>query len=226
VSNLSLTTQSKLLRVLQEREIVPIGGTEPISIDIRLIAATNRNLKEMVKAGLFREDLFFRLNIIPINLPLLREREGDLPLLISHFLRKCADDVGKDIRGISPAAIAKLKQYPFSGNVRELENIIERAVVLTTGDLIDSDDLEIQFPEVDGDSGEKNYVPETAQDLKRTKKRIRETAVESVEKAFLINALERNNWNITKAAQEVGMQRTNFQAMLKKQGISAKSKEK
>ncbi|TNF49594.1 sigma-54-dependent Fis family transcriptional regulator [bacterium] len=222
VSNISLTTQAKLLRVLQEREITPIGGTTPIHVDIRLIAASNTNLKELVAEGSFRKDLFFRLNIIPIHLPPLREREGDLPLLAGHFLKVFAEEIGKDLRGISPGAMSILTDYPFSGNVRELENIIERAVVLASGDYIQPNDLEIQTvgdrkPDVDMD-----FIPESAEELKETKKQIRERAVKPIERAFLINALERNNWNITQAAKEVGMQRPNFQAMLKKQGISVK----
>ena len=145
VSNISLTTQAKLLRVLQEREITPIGGTTPIPVDIRLIAASNTNLKELVTEGSFRKDLFFRLNIIPIHLPPLKEREGDLPLLAGHFLKIFAEEIGKELRGISPGAMSILTDYPFSGNVRELENIIERAVVLAGGDYIQPSDLEIQI---------------------------------------------------------------------------------
>ncbi len=222
VSNISLTTQAKLLRVLQEREITPIGGTTPIPVDIRLIAASNTNLKELVIEGSFRKDLFFRLNIIPIHLPPLREREGDLPLMAGHFLKVFAEELGKEFRGISPGAMSILADYPFSGNVRELENIIERAVVLAGGDYIQPNDLEILTERDGGLDVDLDFIPESAEELKVTKKQLRERAVKPVERAFLINALERNNWNITRAAKEVGMQRPNFQAMLKKQGISVK----
>ncbi len=222
VSNISLTTQAKLLRVLQEREITPIGGTTPIPVDIRLIAASNTNLKELVIEGSFRKDLFFRLNIIPIHLPPLREREGDLPLMAGHFLKVFAEELGKEFRGISPGAMSILADYPFSGNVRELENIIERAVVLAGGDYIQPNDLEILTERDGGLDVDLDCIPESAEELKVTKKQLRERAVKPVERAFLINALERNNWNITRAAKEVGMQRPNFQAMLKKQGISVK----
>ncbi len=208
VANISLTTQAKLLRVLQEREITPIGGTTPLSIDIRLITATNKDLKELVRQNTFREDLFFRLNIIPVHLPPLREREGDLPLLVGHFLKKIAEDMGKDIRGISPAAMSILEGHSFSGNVRELENIIERAVVLTGTNLIQPHDLEIQdFMPADQDAsmGVFDSIPESAEELKERKKHIREMAVKPLERAFLLKALERNGWNVTKAAREVGM---------------------
>lgn len=223
IGNISLTTQAKLLRVLQERVITPLGGTELVAIDIRLVAATNANLRAMVKQGTFREDLFFRLNIIPIELPALREHRADLMLLASHFLRRFAEENGKEIRGFSPDVCKRLEQYDFPGNVRELENIIERAVVLTQSDLIQCQDLEI--PE-DNDNRAvvatdvSGTVPLDANELKERKQLLREQAVLPLERAFLLNAMDRNNWNITKAAEEVGMLRTNFQAMLKKQGIS------
>jgi len=225
ISNISLTTQAKLLRVLQEREVTPIGSTQPIPIDIRLVAATNKNLRTLVAEGAFREDLLFRLNIIPIELPPLRERKGDLLLLIGHFLRKFSDEVGKDIRGLEPDAMSLLEGYDFPGNVRELENIIERAVVLTVDDFIAMEDLELQ--PTSGKAARdifEDSVPLSLEDLKERKRIIREKAVEPIEKAFVVNALKRNNWNITQAAEETGMLRPNFQALLKKLGISAKNR--
>jgi DNA-binding NtrC family response regulator len=224
VANISLTTQAKLLRVLQEREITPIGGTQSMKIDIRLVTATNRSLRTLVQEGKFREDLFFRLNIIPIDLPPLRERKGDLPILITHFLHKFSASVGKEIRGLSAEAKALLESYSFPGNVREVENIIERAVVLTEGDMIQIDDLELGHacalkPE---SLPPENLAPSTLDELKEAKRQIREKALEDVEKAFVISALERNHGNITRAAEETGMLRPNFQALLKKLGISAR----
>jgi transcriptional regulator with GAF, ATPase, and Fis domain len=219
VANISLSTQAKLLRVLQEREVTPIGGTQPIPINIRLVAATNRSLKTMVAEGTFREDLFFRLNIIPIDIPPLRERKGDLPLLVSHFLKKYSQEMGTDIKGLAPDAIKLLEGYPFPGNVRELENIIERAFVLAEGEIISKEDLEISAVG-DEEVVFAGYVPTSADELKELKRHVRERAVEPIEKAFVINALERNNWNVTKAAEETGMQRPNFQGLLKKLGIS------
>jgi len=224
VSNISLTTQAKLLRVLQEREVTPIGGTKPIPIDIRLIAATNRNLKDMVAEGKFREDLFFRLNIIPIDLPPLRERKGDLIPLVKFFLKKFGDEIGRDVRGLAPGAMAMLKKYSFPGNVRELENLIERAVVLSPGDMIEAEDLELPLAGEDEFDGGEEYVPRTTEELKEAKREIRERAVAPIERAFVLDALKRNDWNITKAAEEVGMLRPNFQALLKKQGISVRDR--
>lgn len=224
VSNISLTTQAKLLRVLQEREVTPIGGTKPVPIDIRLIAATNRNLKDMAAEGKFREDLFFRLNIIPIDLPPLRERKGDLVPLVKFFLKKFGDEIGKEVRGLSPGAMAMLKKYVFPGNVRELENLIERAVVLSLGDLIEAEDLELPVEDLEDLDGGEDYVPRTTEELKEAKREIRERAVAPIERAFVLDALKRNDWNITKAAEEVGMLRPNFQALLKKQGISVRDR--
>ncbi len=222
ISNISLATQGKLLRVLQEFKITPIGGTKPIPINIRLITATNRDLNDLVSEGLFRQDLFFRLNIIPVNLPPLLERTGDLPLFVDHFLKKFANEIDKEIHGISPAAMTILESHPFTGNVRELENIIERAVVLTRHKLIQPEDLEIQPPADAPPEILPESIPQSAESLKEAKRQVREKAVGPVERAFLIQALERNNWVVTRAARGVGMLRPNFQAMLKKHGISVR----
>ena len=224
VANITLTTQAKLLRVLQEREITPIGGTQAIKIDIRLVAATNKSLRTLVEEGSFREDLFFRLNIIPVDLPPLRERKGDLPLLITHFLQKFSASVGKEIRGLSADAKSLLDNYAFPGNVREVENIIERAVVLTEGELIQVDDLELGHACIlkSPPPPEEHPAPATLEELKEAKRLIREKALEDVEKAFVISALERSHGNITRAAEETGMLRPNFQALLKKLGISGR----
>ncbi len=222
VSNISLTVQAKLLRVLQEREITPIGGTQPTAIDIRLVTATNRDLKAMVAAGQFREDLYFRLNIIPIALPRLRERKGDVPLLANFFLRKCSEEMGKRIDSFTPEAMAVLESYPFHGNVRELENIVERAAVLCPGEEIRREDLEIH----DGIGAlERPAAPRTADELKHRKQRIREEAVVPIERAFVLEALRRNEWNVTRAAEATGMLRPNFQAMLKKLNISIRERD-
>jgi len=222
IANLSMSTQAKLLRVLQQREVTPIGGTKATPIDIRLIAATNRGLDKLVEEGLFRDDLYFRLNIIPITLPPLRERTGDVPLLIGYFLKKFSDDIGKEIKGLSADAHLALHDYPFPGNVRELENIIERAVVLTQGNMIQRENLELPKANDLATDNNEMVAPINTEELKEAKRRLREQAVEPAEKAFVYAALERNNWNVTKAAEETGMLRPNFQALLKKLGISVK----
>jgi two-component system NtrC family response regulator/two-component system response regulator HydG len=141
IGEISGATQVKLLRVLQEREFERVGGNQPIRVDVRVIAATNRDLKAMVAAGTFREDLYYRLNVINLTLPALRARPSDVPALAVHFLKRYAEENGKPILSISDAALAQLASYPWPGNVRELENVIERAVVLTEGASIEPEHL-------------------------------------------------------------------------------------
>jgi DNA-binding NtrC family response regulator len=222
IANLSLTTQAKLLRVLQERVVTPIGGTQPTPISIRLIAASNRDLRTLISKGEFREDLFFRLNIIPVDLPPLRERKGDIRLLIAYFLKKYTEATGKEVRAVAPEVIEWLESYAFPGNVRELENIIERAVVLARQEVISKQDLEMDNEGTPAAVCRYSHIPRTAEELKTTKQLLRERAVEPIERAFVLDALRRNSWNVTRAAEEVGMQRPNFQALLKKQGLSAR----
>ncbi|GAB6063983.1 sigma-54-dependent transcriptional regulator [Deferrisoma palaeochoriense] len=218
VSNISLTVQAKLLRALQERKIIPIGATALVPFDVRLVAATNQDLNQLVQQGKFREDLYFRLNVIPIRLPPLREREGDVELLAQIFAERYAAELGKEIQGFYPDALAALKAYSFPGNVRELENLVERAVVLCPGDRIRREDLELNEPKSapSGDIG----PPQSVEELKEAKRRARERAVEEVERAFVLEALKRNNWNVSQAARETGILRPNFHAMMRKLGIS------
>jgi len=222
VSNISLSTQAKLLRALQERKITPIGGTQLVPIDIHLVAATNKNLRTMSNEGTFREDLFFRLNIIPIELPPLRDRKQDIPVLIRFFLKKYTVEIGKDIRGVAPDVMSFLENYAYPGNVRELENMIERAVVLAEGDIIRNEDLELWDSAETSPNRLIERIPMNAEELKEMKRHIRDHAMESLESLFVRNALDRNNWNVTRAAEETGILRPNFQSMMKKLGISAR----
>jgi len=218
VGNISLAIQAKLLRVLQEREFTPVGGTKAKKVDIRLIAATNKDLEKMIREETFREDLYYRLNIVPIYLPTLKERQEDIPLLAVHFLKKYAEEMGKTIKGFTPEAMEKLMKYPWPGNVRELENVIERTVVMIDEEMVRVDQLILP------DQKEKEvlierHIPMTSEELKDIKKQLREKAVEEVERAFLLSALERHDWNVTRAAEEVGMLRPNFQALMRKYNL-------
>lgn len=212
IGDLGIAMQAKLLRLLQEREFRPVGGRSSVKVDVRIIAATNRDLSAMVKEGTFREDLFYRLNVFPIHLPPLRERKEDIPALADHFLRKYAGESGKDVSSISADAMKRLILHDWPGNVRELENVIHRAVILCKGRSIRPEHILIT-----GAQGTR--IPETSDELKEMKKELRVRSVEDLERAFLIYALDRNGWNVTKAARQVGMQRTNFQALLKKHRI-------
>jgi transcriptional regulator with GAF, ATPase, and Fis domain len=140
VGELSLPAQAKLLRVLQEQEFERVGGSRPIKVDARVIAATNRDLAEMVKHGEFRADLYYRLNVFPIRIPPLRERHEDIPVLARHFLQQLARKLGKPLVDLTPRSLTRLQVYPWPGNVRELQNVIERATILASGPLVDIDD--------------------------------------------------------------------------------------
>lgn len=217
VGNISLSIQAKLLRVLQEREFTPVGGTKAKKVDIRLIAATNKDLEKMIKEETFREDLYYRLNIVPIYLPPLRERQEDIPLLAIHFLKKYTDVMGKKIKGFTPEAMEKLMKYSWPGNVRELENVIERTVVMIEDEMVNVGHLIL--PGMQEKEISEKQIPMTSEELKEIKKHVREKAVEEIEKAFVLKALERHQWNVTKAAEEVGMLRPNFQALMRKYNL-------
>ncbi len=220
IGNISLSIQAKLLRVLQEREFTPVGGTKAKKVDIRLIAATNKDLEKMIKEEVFREDLYYRLNIVPITLPTLKERQEDIPLLAVHFLKKYTEEMGKTIKGFTPEAMEKMMRYPWPGNIRELENVIERTVVM-----IDDEMVRVGHLILPGQREKEildNQIPLTSGELKGIKKQIREKAVEEIEKAFVLSALERHQWNVTRAAEEVGMLRPNFQALMRKYNLRAR----
>lgn len=220
VGNISLSIQAKLLRVLQEREFTPVGGTKAKKVDIRLIAATNKDLEKMIKEEVFREDLYYRLNIVPLYLPALKERQEDIPLLAVHFLKKYAEEMGKAIKGFTPEAMERLMRYPWPGNVRELENVIERTVVMIDDEMISVEHLIL--PGQQEKEILENQIPMTSGELKEIKKQVREKAVEEIERAFILSALERHQWNVTRAAEEVGMLRPNFQALMRKYNLRAR----
>ncbi len=219
IGNISLATQSKLLRVLQEREFTPVGGTKIKKVDVRIIAATNKDLPALIKEGAFREDLFYRLNIVPLPIPPLRERPEDIPLLAQHFLEKYSRELGEKTKTLSPAAADSLIRYSWPGNVRELENTMERVMVMTDEEVI----LPRHFPLPLQESREgiRFEVPRTSEELKEMKKHLRDKAVEEIERLFVLGALSRNDWNVTRSANEVGMLRPNFQSLMRKHNIKS-----
>ena len=222
ISNISLATQAKLLRVTQEREFRAVGDTRTQSTNIRLITATNKDLKDMVAAGTFREDLFYRINIFPIQVPPLRERREDIPALAFHFLKVFSKELGKEVSEFSADALTALSNYHWPGNVRELQNTVHRALILANDKVIRqahlTNILELQArSDLD--------VPRTGDELKRIKKAAREKSVEDIEKLFLLEALKRNDWNVTRSAEETGMLRANFQALMRKYDIRIRGTE-
>ncbi len=220
VSNTGLELQGKLLRVLEEREFKPVGSSETKRMDVRFIAATNRDLKMLVTEGTFREDLFYRLNVFPLTVPPLRTRRGDIPLLAYYFLDQLCQETNKQIKGFTPKAMQLLMQYHWPGNVRELKNVIGRLVILADGDMVNETQIKGSMKEYAFRI--KRPTPRTSKELKDAKKKIREAAAEELERVFVMHALSRNDWNATKAAQDTGMQRPNFQALMRKYGIRLK----
>ncbi|MBE0427541.1 MAG: sigma-54-dependent Fis family transcriptional regulator [Nitrospirae bacterium] len=199
IGDMPLSMQIKLLRFLQERQLYHIGGQNPIEVDVRVIVATNKNLSDMVKEARFREDLFYRIHVIPIHIPPLRERKEDIPLLAEHFLKTFNQQMKKEVNGLVPLAMQKLMLYDWPGNVRELENIIEYAVAMTKHNLITEDLILIA------------KSSELLKPLKESK--------DNFEKIYLINVLELTKGNVSKAAKLAGKYRADFYNLLKKYGI-------
>jgi two-component system, NtrC family, response regulator len=214
IGELSHDMQVKLLRVLQERCFERVGGTESVEVDIRIVAATNRDLTKAVADGRFREDLFYRLNVVSIQLPPLRERREDIPFLAAHFLDRYARENKRELKGFTPSAMDYLSAYEWPGNVRQLENVIERCVVMCTGDTVSAEDLP---PEIkDEESQFKSAV-----DLLPTKLDLSET-LEKIEAAVIRRALVRGDFVQVKAAELLNVSKSLLQYKLKKYNISAK----
>lgn len=204
VGELAPATQAKLLRVLQERQFERVGGTRTIEVDVRIIAATNRNLEEAIKAGTFRQDLYYRLNVISLTLPALRERREDIPLLACHFVARYSKKCKRLVSGISPETRECLLGYDWPGNVRELENAIERAVVLGNSDVITPDDLpETLLAVAPASKGTANF----------------HEAVLEMKKQFILRTLEQTNGNYTEAAKALGIHPTNLHRLIRTLGL-------
>ena len=204
VTEMSPAMQVKLLRAIQEKEALPIGGTKPVKVDVRFIAASNRNMKDWVAEGRFRQDLYYRLNVVNLHIPPLSARREDIPLLAQHFLSRAAPVMGKSVNAISADALALLKAYDFPGNVRELENIIERGVAICQGDTLEA-----------------AHLPDDLRDLSIRAFRRRDGRViplEEYERDYILWVLEEARGNQTLAAQMLGIDRVSLWRKLKKYG--------
>lgn len=202
IGSMSLSLQGKILRVLQEKEIERVGGSKPLKVDVRIISATNVELDKAVKKGLFREDLFYRLNVIPIHLPPLKDRAEDIPLLVAHFIKKYNEKTKKNIKGLASGVMDCLAAHDWPGNIRELENVIERAVTLTDGDYIQEEALP---PSVTGSTGRPHYygaphIPDKGTDLDKE--------LEGFEAAMIKTALKKAGGVKSKAAELLNVKRT------------------
>jgi len=212
VGSMRLDLQAKILRALQEREVERVGGTRTIKIDVRVIAATNRDLKRAVEEGTFREDLYYRLNVVPITLPPLRQRRDDIPLLVEHFIAKYNREFNRKVKGFSAGATAALYQYDWPGNVRELENVIERAVALAQSETISLRELPLDISILG---------PDTIEDTHKAGLSLRE-ARNYFEKQYILNILERVRWNQTEAARILGLHRNTLLWKLQRLGIESR----
>jgi len=220
ISTVAPATQVRLLRVLQERELERVGGEETISVDVRIIAATNTPASELLGTGDFREDLFYRLHVVPITLPSLSERKDDIPLLVDHFIRKLRDRTASSVDAVSGDAVDRLAQYEWPGNVRELENVIERALVLADGKTLEAKDLpflprgsEQRAPAMVTAGGSGNGFPSSGLDLNQ--------AVEGMEEKLLRQALEKADGVKAEAARLLGLKPSALYYKLEKYGIDA-----
>ncbi|HYL79888.1 MAG TPA: sigma-54 dependent transcriptional regulator [Candidatus Acidoferrum sp.] len=213
VGDMSLKTQAKVLRVLQEQTFERVGGTETLTVDVRVIAASNKPLEEEIQKGNVREDLFYRLNVIPFEVPPLRDRKEDIPLLSAHFLRLFSREYGKHERVLCAEAMDLLLQYPWPGNVRELRNVMERMVIMVPQDTIRASDLALSLRSRAGAAPEAPTEPALEWDGT-----LRE-AREHFEREFILRRLGETHWNITRAAERLGLERSNLHRKIKAYGI-------
>jgi transcriptional regulator with GAF, ATPase, and Fis domain len=221
VGDLPMEVQIKLLRTLQERELERVGGNETIKVDVRVVSATNRNLEKMIEEDEFREDLYYRLNVFPINLPPLRDRLDDLPVLVTHFISKFARQMGIGPAGATPEAMSKLREYNWPGNVRELENIVERAMILAKGSPLGTAHLD--FGRRAGTSlapSQSGGVPAIAASpsLVEDGKSLAERLLDS-ERKEIVAAVEKSRGNIASAARTLGINRSTLYYRLRKHGL-------
>jgi DNA-binding NtrC family response regulator len=223
IGNLSMETQGKLLRALETKRVKKVGDTTERDVDIRLISATNRDLTEMVRTGEFREDLYYRLNVVPIYLPPLRERLGDIPLLAIAFLERFCKKNQVAVKGFTSEALCLMENYRWPGNVRELRNIVERLAILCDHERIEPHDLPAEIRQVPLRTAGGAPLPSTWEGFKQLKQQIRDSAVQQLERSFLVDALKRCNGNVSRAAEEIGIQRTNLHALLRKHGLTSEA---
>ncbi len=212
IADMSLKTQAKILRILQEQKFERVGGTEMIYVDVRVIAATNRDLMEEIQKGKFREDLYYRLNVIPIPVPSLRERKTDIALLVDYFISAFCLENNKEIKKISPEAMDLLTTYAWPGNVRELKNIVERMVIMTRGPVIDASDV----------PGPVRDQPRAPLEFSFFDFGLLRDARREFEKRFILKKLMENEENISKTAEVIGIERSNLHRKIKSYGIELK----
>jgi two-component system response regulator PilR (NtrC family) len=217
ITEVPQSVQVKLLRAIQEREVRRVGDTRDVKVDVRLIAASNRDVAKAVAGGMLREDLFYRLNVIPIHIPPLRERPEDIPLLAAHFIKKIAAELGKSVRGVTPEALAILESYHWPGNIRELENVIERALVLGSGEMLDTDALPADLRRPRDVQDVPVEIPESGLDLQAT--------LDQIEQRYIQMALSRTGGVQTRAAELLRVSFRQLRYKLQKFGTRSASRD-
>jgi transcriptional regulator with PAS, ATPase and Fis domain len=214
IGTMSMETQAKILRVLQDRKFMHLGGVQELQVDVRIIAATNVDLRQLAREGRFREDLFYRLNVITVDLPPMRQRREDIPLLVEFFIRKFAEENDRPVRQIAPEALRALIEYAWPGNVRELENVVERAVVLSSGPTIGLDLLPDQLV----GRGAGLSILEHRADATLFE------IIEECERRIIVDMLEKSNWNQTEAAERFHIPLSTLNQKIKRLSIEIKKK--
>ena len=208
IGDMSLKTQAKVLRALEEQVVERVGGREPLKVDVRVIAASNRNLETLIAQGQFRDDLFYRLAVIPIEVPPLRARRDDIPLLVDHFLALFCVENGKRVKAVSGEALAYFLAYDWPGNIRELRNMVERLVIMTPGETIGPDDLPAPLRPKDAGAG--------GVDGQRSLREARD----GFERAYILAELRAHDWNMTRTAERLGIERSHLYRKIKTYGIT------
>ena len=222
IGDMSLKTQAKVLRVLQEQVMERVGGTQRIKVDVRVLAATNKELPAEIRDGRFREDLYFRLNVIPIFVPPLRDRPDDIPALADHFMALMAAEYGRRPKRLAPEAVARLQQYQWPGNVRELRNTIERLIIMVAGDTITAQDL--AFLGRDDGAAAPSACGTDEPAAPRAMGRLAE-ARDQFERDFILRALAAAHGNMSKTAEMLGVERSNLYKKMKAFGIAPRRDE-
>jgi len=216
IADMSLATQAKVLRVLQGQEFQRVGGTRTIKVDVRVIAASNKNLADEIKKGAFREDLYYRLNVIPLDVPPLRERSDDIPRLVRHFLQEFSNEYGQKPKTIDDEALALFVRYAWPGNVRELRNIIERLLIMAPGPVIRLSD--IPPPLSSGQAGQKGLEEHVGVRIHGGFATLKDARA-AFEREFITQKLRENNGNVTKTADAINVERSNLHRKIKALGI-------
>jgi DNA-binding NtrC family response regulator len=227
ISNMSLEIQGKLLRILESREVQPVGSERKHAVDVRIVAATNRDLYRLVEESTFREDLYYRLNVIPFSVPPLRDRADDVPLLAMHFLKEALAASPSAVQGFTTEAMARLISHSWPGNVRELRNLVERLVATCDRPYVGVEHLppEIRDRASTTTDVQDLPVPTTAAELREAKRLVKDQVLNRLEQRFVLHALERAGGNVSKAAELVGLLRPNLHALIRKHGIRTRDLE-